>query len=205
MDKQKYIDDLKDIKTIMDRSSRFISLSGLSGVIAGVTALAGAYGAYLTVYKDQDYLNYRHATMNSESIFSLTMIALAVIIISFGAGFFFTQKKAKKNNQSLWDSQSKRLLINLMIPLTAGGILCFILLTKGIIGIVAPVTLIFYGLALVNASKYTLSDIRSLGIIEIALGLIGCQFVGYGLILWAIGFGLLHILYGVYMHVKYDS
>jgi len=121
------------------------------------------------------------------------------------AGILLTRNKARKTNQKLWDSQSQRLLINLFIPLAVGGILCLILLSKGFIGLIAPLTLVFYGLALINASKYTLSEIRSLGIIEVALGLIGCQFVGYGLILWALGFGILHIIYGIVMHVKYDS
>jgi len=205
MTKEKYLEDLKDIKSMMERSSRFISLSGISGVIAGVLALIGAYLAYQTVYYEQDYLSYRKAIMNEATIIELLTIALGVLILSFSAGVFFTQRKARKNNQKLWDKQAKLLVINLMIPLTVGGLLCLILLFKGFIGLVAPLTLVFYGLALINASKYTLSEIRSLGLFEIALGLIGCQFVGFGLILWAIGFGLLHIVYGVVMHLKYGS
>ncbi len=205
MNKEKYIDDLKEIKSIMERSSRFISLSGISGVIAGALALIGAYSAYLTVYTGQNYLSYRRADMTMESLAILVGIAVSVLTLSIGAGIFFTQKKAKKNNQKLWDSQTRRLIVNLMIPLIVGGVLCLILLSKGFIGLIAPITLIFYGLALVNASKYTLDEIRSLGLIEIGLGLIGCQFIGFGLILWAVGFGLLHILYGIFMHLKYGS
>jgi hypothetical protein len=205
MEKQKYLDDLQDIRTIMDRSSRFISLSGMSGVIAGVLALLGAYSAYQAVYENQNYLSYRRASITSESLITLLAIASSVLILSLLAGILLTRNKARKTNQKLWDSQSQRLLINLFIPLAVGGILCLILLSKGFIGLIAPLTLVFYGLALINASKYTLSEIRSLGIIEVALGLIGCQFVGYGLILWALGFGILHIIYGIVMHVKYDS
>jgi hypothetical protein len=118
---------------------------------------------------------------------------------------YFTQRKAKKNNQNIWDKQSQRLIANLMIPLVVGGILCLILLNNGFIGLIAPLTLLFYGLGLVNASKYTLTEIRSLGLIEIALGLIGCQFVGFGLILWAVGFGVMHIVYGIVMHLRHGS
>jgi hypothetical protein len=78
-----------------------------------------------------------------------------------------------------------------------------ILLLKGYIGIVAPLTLIFYGLALVNASKYTLSEVRWLGLTQILLGLAAAHFIGYGLVFWALGFGLVHILYGLVMHYKY--
>uniref|UniRef100_UPI004049AD7D hypothetical protein n=1 Tax=Fulvivirga sp. TaxID=1931237 RepID=UPI004049AD7D len=205
MDQQKYIDDLKEIKSIMSRSSRLISLSGLAGVFAGVFALAGAYLAYDAVYADQNYLGYRVAVLTNETITSLLTIAIATLILSISAGVFFTSRRAKKTNEKLWDHQTKRLLINLFIPLATGGILCLILLSKGYIGIVAPLTLIFYGLALVNASKYTLDEIRSLGLLEIALGLFATYFIGYGLIFWSIGFGVLHIIYGLVMHRRYES
>lgn len=205
MDQQKYIDDLREIKSIMSRSSRLISLSGLAGVFAGIFALGGAYMAYSTVYTNQNYLGYRVAILNSETIVSLLTIAITTLVLSIGAGVFFTSRRAKKTNEKLWDHQTKRLLINLFIPLATGGILCLILLSKGYIGVVAPLTLIFYGLALVNASKYTLDEIRSLGLLEIALGLFATYFIGYGLIFWSIGFGVLHIIYGLVMHRKYES
>jgi len=205
MDKQKYIEDLKDIKQMMNRSSRFISLSGLSGISAGIFAIIGAYLAYQTIYADQNYLIYRQAILSFENLSTLLIIALSTLVLSIGSGIYFTTRKAKRNKQKLWDSQTKTLLINLLIPLATGGILCLTLLLKGFIGIIAPLTLIFYGLALVNASKYTLEEIRSLGIVEILLGLLGIYFIGYGLIIWTIGFGILHIVYGIIMHLKYGS
>jgi len=203
MDNFKYKDDLKDIKDIMNRSSRFISLSGLSGVSAGIIALIGAFLAYQTVYSNQVSLGYRRAILANQSVTTLLIIAILTIALSIGAGIYFTSRKAKENKEKLWDIQTKRLLINLLIPLATGGILGLMFLLKGYIGVVAPLTLIFYGLALVNASKYTLTEIRSLGLIEIILGLIAFQFIGYGLLFWSIGFGLLHILYGLAMHIKY--
>jgi len=205
MNNQPYIDDLKLIKEIMNRSSRFISLSGLSGVFAGIYALIGALLVYLTVYSNQNYLQYREAILSSENIIILLVIAVVTLSLSIGTGVFFSKIKAKKDNEKLWNLQAKRLLINLFIPLIAGGILSLILLFKGYIGIIAPLTLIFYGLALVNASKYTLKEIRSLGMVEIVLELLAAQFIGYGLIFWSIGFGILHIIYGIAMHLKYRS
>ncbi len=205
MTKDKYLEDIKDIKSIMERSTRFISLSGISGIMAGIFAMIGAYLAYQTVYFSQDYLSYRKADLSDYAVIKLIIIAVTVLVLSLGSGFFFTQRKARKSNLKLWDKQAQRLTINLMIPLGVGGILCLILLFKGFIGLVAPLTLVFYGLALINASKYTLSEIRSLGLLEVLIGLLGCQFVGYGLILWVLGFGLLHIIYGIVMYLKYES
>ncbi|MEM6644258.1 MAG: hypothetical protein AAF616_14865 [Bacteroidota bacterium] len=193
----KYLEDLKDIKEIMDKSTRFISLSGMSGVCAGVFALIGAYLAYETVYYQQSYLEFRRVALDTSSILKLLAIASGVILLSFSFGIYFTNKKAKEKKQRLWDRSTRLLLSSFLIPMVSGGILCLMLLLKGYIGFVAPFTLIFYGLALVNASKYTLSQVRSLGILEIILGLIATHYVGYGLIFWIVGFGILHIIYGL--------
>lgn len=204
-DQEKYLEDIKEIKDIMNRSSRFISLSGWSGVSAGIIALLGAYLAYQTVYASQDYLGYKKVELTEENLTMLLGIVILVLVLSITSSTFFTVIKAKRVNQKLWDAPTKLLLTNLLIPLVTGSILCLILLLNGYLGLVAPLTLIFYGLALVNASKFTLHDIRSLGILEIALGLIATHFIGFGLLFWAIGFGLLHIIYGIIMHVKYGS
>ena len=205
MTKEKYLKDLEDIKDIMNRSSRFISLSGWSGIAAGVIALLGAYAAYQYVYVGEELLAYRRMVITQERLITLIVIAVITLVLAISLGIFFTSRKARKNNQKLWDIQTKRLLMNLFIPLAAGGILCLILLSKGFIGFLAPFTLIFYGLALVNASKYTLHEVRSLGMFEILLGLIATNYIGFGLLFWAIGFGVLHILYGIIMKVKYKD
>ena len=205
MDQNKYIEDIKEIKDIMNRSSRFISLSGLSGISAGIIALIGVYAAYQTVYINQDYFGYGKAIISNEILATLLLIAIVTVVLSIVTVIYFTTKETKKRNQKIWDHQTKRLLINLLIPLITGGILCLMLLLKGYIGIVAPLTLIFYGLALINASKYTLNEIRSLGVIQIVLGLIATHFIGFGLLFWAVGFGILHVVYGVVMHLRYSS
>lgn len=204
MEKETYLQDLKEIRNIMDRSSRFISLSGLSGVSAGIIALAGAVFAYMYLYTSEDYSGYRMVVLSGEIITKLITLGLIMFVLAIGSGFYFTQLKAKKKQTKLWDKPTKKLLLNLLIPLGTGGILCLIFLLRGYIGLVAPFTLIFYGLSLVNASKYSFDELRSLGILEIVLGLTATVYIGYGLLFWAIGFGVLHIIYGLMMHYKYD-
>ncbi len=203
-EKEQYIEDIKEIKEMMNRSSRFISLSGLSGISAGVIALAGAWLAHRMVF-NKGTLDYNSPLLTTDVAMNLLGLAIATLVLALIAGVFFTTQKAKKTKQPLWDIQTKLLLINLAIPLVAGGVLCLVLLQHGFIGLMAPLTLVFYGLALVNASKYTLKEIRSLGIVEIVLGLISSYFIGYGLLFWALGFGILHIVYGIIMQIKYGS
>ena len=205
MEKEKYIQDLADIKNMMERSSRFISLSGLTGVLAGIYALVGAYMAWGILYHFDYYFMREFVTyLPKIALLKLALVGSSVLGLSLISGIVLTQRMAKKQGRPIWDETAKRLIINLAIPLITGGIFVLILLFKGFIGIVAPGTLIFYGLALINASKYTLRDIQYLGISEIIVGLIATYFIGYGLFFWAFGFGILHIVYGIWMYLKYE-
>jgi hypothetical protein len=203
-----YLKDISEIRTMMEKSSRFISLSGLSGVFAGIFAIAGAAFAYYSPALGR-YTRFADNVIGVEHPFTeivmLTLVAMLVLILSLAAGVFFTSRKAKKHGLKTWDATAKRLVINLMLPLMAGGLFCLALIYHGIIGLVAPATLVFYGIALLNGSKYTYNDIRYLGICEIVLGIIASFFPGYGLFFWVVGFGVLHIVYGVSMYYKYDS
>ncbi len=203
--KEKYIEDLKEIKEIMNRSTRFISLSGLSGVSTGIIALTGAFIAHQSFFKSQDYLVYNAVDINRDDMIHLLLMAFATLILSIGSAIFFTLRKTRQRNQSLFNQQSKELLINLLIPLITGGLLCLVLLLEGFVGLLPPLTLIFYGLALVNGSKYTLPEIRNLGLIEISIGLLAIQFIQYGLVFWAFGFGLMQIIYGLIVQKKYQQ
>jgi hypothetical protein len=213
---QEHQQDLHHIKQMMERSSRFISLSGLSGIAAGSCALVGAYFAYdvITassgnVLKSLDINIYETSRTGNVSIESfmgnrLFVIAIATFIAAFILSSLFTYLRSKKTNTPLWGSTSKRLFVNVMIPMVAGGIYLLKLIENEAYGLIAPGCLIFYGLALVNASKYTLGEVRYLGYFQIALGLVNLWFIGFGLYFWAIGFGVLHIIYGVYMWNKYE-
>ena len=204
MNKDQHLQDLTEIREMMTRSSRFMSLSGISGVLAGLLALGGAYLAYVIVYQGQHFMTYRKAVVTFDNLLHLVLIAASILILSVGSGIYFSYRKAKRTNESFWNDQARRVLINLLIPLVTGGFLCLMLLSRGYVGILPPLTLIFYGLGLVNASKYTMTEIRSLGILEILVGLIAMEFIGYGLIFWSIGFGVLHIVYGIIMYLKYE-
>jgi hypothetical protein len=206
MSNEKYLQDLNDIKTMMTKSSRFISLSGLSGILAGIYALVGAWFAYKAIYSDTSTMgSYRNLVISKEAVIKLIIIATLVLVASIATGLFLSYKKAKKNNDTIWNSTSRRLAVNLMIPLFTGGIFILFLIEKEILELIAPLTLIFYGLACVNASKYTFGDVRYLGITMIVLGLLSTWFLGYGLLFWAIGFGGCHILYGSIMYFKYEK
>jgi len=202
------LQEVQDIKRLMERSSRFISLSGFSGVAAGLCALAGAaiarYGIFKEYYDLYDDRGYFINDAFADLKWKLIILAAAVFAAAFLSAFYFTWRRARNQGTSLWNFSSRRLFWNTMIPLAAGGLFIWGMLSYNQWMFVAPACLIFYGLALVNASKYTLTDIRYLGYCEIVLGLINMLWIGKGLYFWALGFGVLHIVYGIVMWLKYE-
>lgn len=201
---QKHQEDLLHIRSMMERSSRFISLSGLSGVFAGITALVG--GAYaLKILEDNGihYFDGQEKQFSLDLILELGVVAVLILFVALFFGVLFTVRKSRKNNLEIWTSTTKKLLTSLMIPLVTGGFVCVALIYQGLFVLVAPVTLVFYGLALINAEKYTFSDIKYLGLSEVVLGVLALFFLGSGFIFWMLGFGIMHIFYGLFLFKKY--
>ncbi|TRZ43575.1 hypothetical protein [Robertkochia solimangrovi] len=198
MSNKDYLKDIHLIKDMMNRSSRFISLSGLSGIFAGIYAIAGAIFAYFYIFPSDE----QPLLINSAPYNGILILLASIAILSIVTAFLLTTRKARMNNEKIWDITTYRLLINFMIPLVTGGIYILIKLNSQHYGLTASLMLIFYGLALVNASKYTLGNIRYLGLAEILAGLICAAMPGYGFWFWVIGFGLFHIIYGSIMYIQ---
>lgn len=210
MTTDKYLEDIKEIKSLMNKSTRFISLSGMSGVMAGIYALIGSVFGYFIIQNAYnkgytDTLNHLTTTpWDQNPSLQILVVATAVLFMALFTAFFLTKAKAKKHQQKIWTKQSIRLVINFLVPLSIGALFTLALIQYQLIELVAPAMLVFYGLACMNAAQYTLGTVKYLGISCAILGLINTQLIGYGLYFWAAGFGLCHIIYGTLMHYKYD-
>ncbi len=205
---KEHLDALRDIKQMMERSSRFISLSGLSGIAAGACALVAALYTWQIFQSYQAAgFNFRHMAFepNGELRLKLLVIGGITFTLAMSLAFIFTYLRSRKTGIPIWGTMARRLLWNTVIPLFVGGVVVVRLLDVGLHGLIAPSCLLFYGLALLNGSKYTLPEVRWLAYGQIILGLINLWMIGYGLIFWALGFGILHILYGSIMWWKYEK
>lgn len=197
--------ELLSIRSLMERSAKFISLSGLSGILAGIYALIGAGVGYKLVYGSRSAFGFRdHYVTDGPILVQLVAVAAAVLSAALGTAVFLSLQKAKKQGRHIWNPASKGLLKAAGIPLVTGGLFILIMVARGLFGLIAPACLIFYGLALVAGSQYTYSAVKWLGLLQLLLGLLAACFPGYGLVFWTIGFGFLHIIYGTVMYVKYD-
>jgi hypothetical protein len=165
-----------------------------------VYALIGAgYAFWLVSQSGQEYLSL------DGTVFRLVILDLLIVgTLSVGTAIFLTTKKASKNDEQIWDSLTKRLLTSFIVPLVAGGIYILIILHQQPYGQTAALMLLFYGLALLNASKYTLGDIKYLGYTQTILGLLCAILPDFGFWFWTLGFGVMHVIYGASMFYKYD-
>lgn len=196
-----YIQDIAEIRSMMERSSKFLSLSGWSGILAGIYALAGAFIVWWVYDFNPTYLVY--GLFEPIPHFSeIVLTSIAVLVLALVTAFFDSYRKARSKGEKTWNAVSKKLLTNLAIPLIAGGVLTIAVSYAQLVGLVMPLTLIFYGLALYNGGNFTYRAIKILGVIQLFLGLLSCFFIEYSLLLWAFGFGVVHIIYGVYMFRK---
>ncbi len=202
---QQQLEALEDIRKMMKDSSKFLSLSGLSGVIAGIYALIGAGAVYqlLQLHLNDVPVKYEGEIENRLAL-QISAISVTVLFLSIATAYFLSGKKAKKLHQRLFDHTSKKVFWSMTIPLSAGGIFCLSLLYHHLAFLLPPVMLIFYGLALLNSSKFTMSEIKYLGVLQVALGLVASFIPAQGLLLWALGFGVLHIIYGSIVWNKYE-
>ena len=199
---ENYLEEIKEIRKIMEQSGRFLSLSGLSGILIGIYALIGAYITYRIIYLPPPTVFRK--VFAGDVVYQLITIAMIVLFVSFITTLWLTWHKTKNEGKKIWNHGSRQMLVNLAIPFISGGILILTFTFRGFYEIISPACLIFYGLALVNAAKFTRQEIFYLGVSEILLGILAALFPGIGLIFWALGFGVLHIIYGSVMYFRYD-
>jgi len=201
-DTKDHLQELTEIRSMMERSSKFLSLSGWAGVFAGIYALTGAYIAYQVLQFRPQQLMSAEATPNGAG--GILLLGIAVLVLAVGTAVLLSARKAQKRGEKIWNGTSRRLLLNMLVPLLTGGILILVSLSKSLTGMLVPLTLIFYGLSLFNVGAVTYRELRSLGIVQIVLGLLSFYYVQYGLLFWAAGFGIMHIIYGIYIHYRHE-
>jgi hypothetical protein len=195
--------EVAEIRSMMERSSKFLSLSGLSGIGAGIAALVG--WGWARWYLASRFGPGSEAVVNHKDVLLLMLDSGLVIVAAVGVAMFFSWRLAKRRGLPIWNLTARETLAALLVPLASGGLFCLILVRQTLYGLIPSAMLLFYGMALINAAKFTVHDLRLLGFSEILLGLGAALMPESSLWFWATGFGLLHIIYGVQMYVRYEK
>ena len=196
--------DLAEIRSMMERASKFLTLSGLSGIGAGLVALVGAWAAWEMPGTDWGATGSLPQPLPAGLALRLVGLGASVLVLALGTALLFSSRMAYRQGRPLWGPATRLLLGALAVPFVAGGSLCLVLLSQGHLWLVPGMLLLFYGIGLFAAGSFTFGEIRYLGIAQAVLGLAAVFSPDLGLILWAAGFGVLHIVYGAFLYFRYE-
>jgi uncharacterized membrane protein YidH (DUF202 family) len=197
--------DIAEIRSIMERSTKFLSLSGFAGIGAGVVALVGAWAAWEMFTADRVVLDYRAtvADLEPDTRISLVLLGVVVLVLALAIAWFFSRRIIRRGAEPVHGTVMRHLVLAFAVPILVGAIMTLLLFYRGPLWPVVPSMLLFYGLGLLSAGSFTFGEVRTLGMIEILLGLTAALFPEFGLYFWAAGFGVVHIVYGVFFFRKY--
>lgn len=197
--------DIAEIRSIMERSTKFISLSGFAGIGAGLVALAGAWTAWEMFTADRVVLNYAAtvADLQPDTRSNLVLLGVAVLVLALAIAWFFSRRIMRMNAEPVHGPVMRQLVLSFAVPILVGAFMTLLLFYRGPLWPVVPSMLLFYGLGIFSAGSFTFGEVKALGMIEILLGLTAALFPEFGLYFWAAGFGVLHIVYGVLFFRKY--
>jgi hypothetical protein len=198
-------EELAEIKSMMERSTRFLSLSGLSGILAGIYSLAAAGLAWYWIYFPSSSWSAGTESLSFRNLLNrLLFLGLATLIAAVSTAYLLSKKKGTADTQPFWSPASKRFLVALFLPVALGGFFCFALLHESAFELIPAAMLLFYGIGLVQSAQFTLGEIKNLGFTQLVLGLVAAFFPDFGLICWAMGFGVFHLIYGALMYYRHE-
>jgi len=207
MEHQKHLENLSELKSILSKNTRFLSFSGLSGVIAGITALAGEYlfyNLYLATFSSSsNYADVRNLA-DMKLFYSALLIALSIIGISVIVGVILARKKIRMQGSTVNRDLLKNTLIHILVPILVGGAICFVASFTDHFIYIPAFLLIFYGLGLFNGSRFSFDDLKIVGLVFMGLGLITYAYPNLSMWTWGLGFGVGHILYGLRVYFVHD-
>jgi hypothetical protein len=183
------LDNLRFIRETMERSASFTAIPGYGGILMGVTAIGAAIIAHY-----------------QPSLRGWLVTWLVEAFLAFGIGILAMWQKAKNSGDSLNSAPARKFAFGFAPPLIAGIILTGLLYFKGLFTYLPAVWLTLYGTAVVTGGAYSVRIVPIVGWIFMSLGLVSVFLpTGYGNLLMGLGFGLLHLVFGLIVARRYGG
>lgn len=181
-------DNLRFIRDTMERAASFTAVPGWGGVVIGVTALGAGAVAFDRPLHEQ------FLVWLAEALLALVIAWLAVRI------------KSKRLALSLQSRPARRALLSFMPPLLAGAILTAVLYHLQIFGVTPGLWLLLYGAAVVTGGAFSVRIVPVMGLCFMSVGAVSLFAPSqWGNIFLMLGFGGLHIAFGIVIARRYGG
>lgn len=175
------------IRQTMESASTFTALSGWGLVAVGIVGLASAGLAWRSAVPER---------------LSVWVPAALVGVVCAGVA---NGLKARRLDMPLW-SGSFRKVAWVMVPVLAAGALLTVALVGADARHLLPGTwLALYGAGVTAGGTFSLRAVRWMGLALIVLGALALWQPQYSILFLATGFGVLHILFGLYLVAKHGG
>lgn len=183
------IENIRYIRSAMERAGSFTAVPGLGGIGMGLTALPAAWFASRQT-TGEGWL----AVWATEAVVAGAIGALSMV------------HKARSSGTPLWTAAGRKFVMAFAPPLIAGALVTWPLYQAGLLNIVAALWLLLYGVAVMAAGAYSVNIVPSMGVAYLALGAIALlaptELKDLPL---AAGFGGLHIVFGFWIFRRYGG
>jgi len=181
----------------MERHSSFFSLSGFTGILIGIV---GCIAIFLVDTMTHGYgINFDGFSQLPILFLEIGIMVIGILTIVLSLFILWKRgrNKAKKNKQGLWNAFAKKQRINLLLLLLVFLVILILIGSKGYYRLITPLLLSFYGLLLLNLSRFQSKSLLFLGLATLILGIV--SYVSYTdkIFLLALGVGIFPIIYGL--------
>ena len=183
------MDNLRFIRETMERSKVFTSVPGYGGALMGATAIGAAIVAH-----------------HQPLIGNWLIVWLVEAALAFAVGLFALWQKSKNSGESLVSVPARKFASAFAPPIIAGVVLTALFYYRGFFEFLPCAWLTLYGTAVVTGGAYSVRIVPVVGWIFVALGAVAAFApASWGNVLMALGFGVLHIVFGLIVARRYGG
>lgn len=189
-------ENLRVIRDLMERSTKYSTFSGLSGVLAGTASITGCIVTHLLQRRFPDPASFRIPFLLTWSL---------VILCAIGGDFLLTKRRATRVGKRIVSRLGKQMVIASAPGLGTGALLTLYFLSHNLLADIFPMWMLAYGIAVCAVGLFSQREVSWLGAAFLAAGTITLllplfgltALPALGLIMMAVTFGGFHIVYGI--------
>lgn len=187
-------ENLRVIRELMERSTRYTTFSGYSGVLAGTASITGCIITWLLQQGPSGLYPARVPFLLTWSL---------VVLFAIGADYLLTKRHAARVGKHILSRLGQQMAFASLPGLGTGALLTLLLVRHHLLNEVYPLWMLCYGIAICAVGLFSQREVKYLGALFLCAGALTLVLIqgqpGWGLPMMALSFGGFHIVWGVLM------
>ena len=202
MDRDEAQERIRQIQRTMELATRWTHLPGPAAVVGGLLALAGC-GVSYGMIGSLDFADMLDISLGTQVAFCVIWFAIGAVGLIVETVFRAWAAKREGRSTTILSARVAA------FSMTPSVIVAMVLTVKFLIPVdprpdeiryIVPVWMMLYGTGVYTAGLFSRRPPRVLGLTFLTLGAVALfAFPSYGLVSAALSFGLLHIVFGLYI------